>query len=126
VLKKLRSANRIELLVGTGFSLVGFLIGSTLIGHTFKSEIQLESPQEETQPDSKPYLAESFLDNQKPNSDVKSQENDAKPLQKEVPAISPSPVNEFTSLSQEEKNCVIWKNAYPEAAYKLKQGDACY
>lgn len=126
MLKKLRSANRIELLVGTGFSLVGFLIGSTLIGHTFKSEIQLESPQEETQPDSKPYLAESFLDNQKPNSDVKSQETDAKPLQKEVPAISPSPVNEFTSLSQEEKNCVIWKNAYPEAAYKLKQGDACY
>ena len=78
MLKKLRSANRIELLVGTGFSLVGFLIGSTLIGHTFKSEIQLESPQEETQPESKPYLAESFLENQKPNSDMKSQETDAK------------------------------------------------
>ena len=126
MLKKLRLANRIELLVGIAFSLVGFLIGSTLIGHAFKSEIRLESPQEETQPESKPYLAESFLDNQKPNSDVKSQEADAKPLQKKIPAISPSPVNEFTSLSQEEKNCVIWKNAYPEAAYKLKQGDACY
>ena len=128
MLKKLRSANRIEFLVGIGFSLVGFIIGSTLIGHAFKSEIQLESlsPQEETQPESKPYLAESFLDNQKPNSEVKSQETDAKSLQKEVPAIPPSPVNEFTSLSQEEKNCVIWKNAYPEAAYKLKQDDACY
>ena len=35
-------------------------------------------------------------------------------------------VDDFTDLSQEEKNCVIWKNAHPEAAYKLKQGDACY
>ena len=127
MLKTLRSTKRIELLVGIGFSCIGFLIGSTLIGHTFKSKIQLESPREVTQPESKPYLAESFLDQENPISAVKQQATDANRLQdKDVPAISPSPVNEFTSLSQEEKNCVIWKNAYPEAAYKLKQGDACY
>ncbi len=127
MLKKLRSANRIELLVGIGFSLVGFSIGSTLIGNTFNSEIQLDSPQEVTQSESKPYLDESFLDRENPNSVSKSEATDAKPLQDEnLPAITSSSESEFTSLSQEEKNCVIWKNAYPEAAYKLKQGDACY
>ena len=127
MLKRLRPANRIELLVGIGFSLVGFLIGSTLIRNTFNSEIYLDLPQEVTQPDPKPNLDKSILDGENPNSTVKSQATDVKPLQnKELPAISPSPVNEFTSLSQEEKNCIIWKNAYPEAAYKLKKGDSCY
>ena len=128
MLKKLRSVNRIELLVGIGFSLIGFYLGSTLIGPQFHSEIQLDSPQREvTQSESKPYLEESFLDRETHNSVEKSQAADVKPLQdKDLPATPSSPVNEFTSLSQEEKNCVIWKNAYPEAAYKLKQGDACY
>ena len=127
MLKRLRSANRIELLVGIGFSLVGFLIGSTLIGNTFNSEIQLDSPLEVTQSESKPYMGESLLESENPNSVAKPQVIDAQPLQdKNLPAMSSSPENEFTSLSQEEKNCVIWKNAYPEAAYKLKQGDACY
>ena len=127
MLKRLRPANKIELLVGIGFSLVGFLMGSTLIRNTFNSEIYLDLPQEVTQPDPKPNLDKSILDGENPNSTVKSQATDVKPLQtKELPAISPSPVNEFTSLSQEEKNCIIWKNAYPEAAYKLKKGDSCY
>ena len=127
MLKRLRPANRIELSVGIGFSIVGFLMGSTLIRNTFKSEIHLDSPQEVTQPDSKPYLDQSILDSENSNSTVKSKTTDVKPLQnKKQPAISPSPVNEFTSLSQEEKNCIIWKNAYPEAAYKLKKGDSCY
>jgi hypothetical protein len=112
--------------VGLSFALIGFLIGSTLIGRTFKGEIQLDS-QDVTQPESKPYLSEPFLDHENANSGLNSQATAAEPMpEKDVQAISPSPVNEFTSLSQEEKNCVIWKNAYPEAAYKLKQGDACY
>ena len=128
MLKNLRSVNRIELLVGIGFSLIGFYVGSTLIGNQFHSEIQLDSPQREvTQSESKPYLEESFLDRETHNSVEKSQAADVKLLQdKDLPATPSSPVDEFTSLSQEEKNCVIWKNAYPEAAYKLKQGDACY
>ena len=128
MLKNLRSVNRIELLVGIGFSLIGFYVGSTLIGTQFHSEIQLDSPQREvTQSESKPYLEESFLDRETHNSVEKSQAADVKLLQdKDLPATPSSPVDEFTSLSQEEKNCVIWKNAYPEAAYKLKQGDACY
>jgi hypothetical protein len=112
--------------VGLSFALIGFLIGSTLIGRTFKGEIQLDS-QDVTQPESKPYLSEPFLDHENANSGLNSQATAAEPMpEKDVQAISPSPVNEFTNLSQEEKNCVIWKNAYPEAAYKLKQGDACY
>jgi hypothetical protein len=126
VIKIFRTASKIELLVGLSFALIGFLIGSTLIGRTFKGEIQLDS-QDVTQPESKPYLSESFLDHENANSGLNSQATAAEPMpEKDVQAISPSPVNEFTNLSQEEKNCVIWKNAYPEAAYKLKQGDACY
>jgi hypothetical protein len=126
VIKIFRTASKIELLVGLSFVLIGFLIGSTLIGRTFKGEIQLDS-QDVTQPESKPYLPEPFLDHENANSGLNSQATAAEPMpEKDVQAISPSPVNEFTNLSQEEKNCVIWKNAYPEAAYKLKQGDACY
>ena len=126
VIKIFRTASKIELSVGLSFALIGFLIGSTLIGRTFKGEIQLDS-QDVTQPESKPYLSEPFLDHENANSGLNSQATAAEPMpEKDVQAISPSPVNEFTSLSQEEKNCVIWKNAYPEAAYKLKQGDACY
>ena len=126
VIKIFRTASKFELLVGLSFALIGFLIGSTLIGRTFKGEIQLDS-QDVTQPESKPYLSEPFLDHENANSGLNSQATAAEPMpEKDVQAISPSPVNEFTSLSQEEKNCVIWKNAYPEAAYKLKQGDACY
>ena len=126
VIKNFRTASKIELLVGLSFVLIGFLIGSTLIGRTFKGEIQLDS-QDVTQPESKPYMSEPFLDHENANSGLNSQATAAEPMpEKDVQAISPSPVNEFTSLSQEEKNCVIWKNAYPEAAYKLKQGDACY
>ena len=126
VIKIFRTASKIELLVGLSIVLIGFLIGSTLIGRTFKGEIQLDS-QDVTQPESKPYMSEPFLDHENANSGLNSQATAAEPMpEKDVQAISPSPVNEFTSLSQEEKNCVIWKNAYPEAAYKLKQGDACY
>ena len=72
-------------------------------------------------------MSEPFLDHENANSGLNSQATAAEPMpEKDVQAISPFPVNEFTNLSQEEKNCVIWKNAYPEAAYKLKQGDACY
>ena len=126
VIKIFRTASKIELLVGLSFVLIGFLIGSTLIGRTFKGEIQLDS-QDVTQPESKTYLSEPFLDHENANSGLNSQATAAEPMpEKDVQAISPSPVNEFTNLSQEEKNCVIWKNAYPEAAYKLKQGDSCY
>ena len=46
MLKRLRPANKMELLVGIGFSLLGFSIGSLLIGKTLNSKIQLDSPKE--------------------------------------------------------------------------------
>ena len=124
--KGLCSITRLELLIGIGFSLIGFTIGSLLIGNTLNSKIQLDSPKEISEPAYKPYFSELSPDN-KNLTLPKPQVEGIKQLQKkdQQPASS-SPVNEFTSLSQEEKNCVIWKNAYPEAAYKLKQGDSCY
>ena len=125
-MKRLRSLKKPELLVGIGFSLVGFFIGSLLIGSSLNSEIQLDSPKEISDNDPRPYLSEIAPDSEIPNVSNSQVESVQQLRKKEQQTASTSPSNEFTSLSQEEKNCVIWKNAYPEAAYKLKQGDACY
>jgi hypothetical protein len=125
-MKKLRPLKKLELLVGIGFSLIGFFIGSLLIGNTLNSKIQLDSPKEISDNDSRPYLSEKSPDIEIPNVSNPQVESVKQLRKKEQQTASTSPSNEFTSLSQEEKNCVIWKNAYPEAAYKLKQGDACY
>ena len=106
--------------------MIGFLIGSLLIGNTLNSKIQLDSPKEISDNDSRPYLSEISPDSEIPNVSNPQVESVKQLRNKEKQTASTSPSNEFTSLSQEEKNCVIWKNAYPEAAYKLKQGDACY
>ena len=125
-MKSLRSLKKPELLVGIGFSLIGFFIGSLLIGSSLNSKIQLDSPKEISDNDSRPYLSEKSPDIEIPNFSNPQVESVKQLRKKEQQTASTSPSNEFTSLSQEEKNCVIWKNAYPEAAYKLKQGDACY
>ena len=125
-MKKLRPLKKLELVVGIGFSLIGFFIGSLLIGNTLNSKIQLDSPKEISDNDSRPYLSEKSPDIEIPNVSNPQVESVQQLRKKEKQTASTSPSNEFTSLSQEEKNCVIWKNAYPEAAYKLKQGDACY
>ena len=125
-MKRLRPLKKLELLVGIGFSLIGFFIGSLLLGNTLNSKIQLDSPKEISNNDSRPYLSEISLDSEIPNASNPQVESVQQLRKKEQQTASFSPSNEFTSLSQEEKNCVIWKNAYPEAAYKLKQGDACY
>ena len=125
-MKKLRPLKKLELVVGIGFSLIGFFIGSLLIGNTLNSKIQLDSPKEISDNDSRPYLSEKSPDIEIPNVSNPQVESVKQLRKKEKQTASTSPSNEFTSLSQEEKNCVIWKNAYPEAAYKLKQGDACY
>ena len=125
-MKKLRPLKKLELLVGIGFSLIGFFIGSLLLGNTLNSKIQLDSPKEISNNDSRPYLSEIAPDSEIPNASNPQVESVKQLRKKEQKTASSSPSNEFTSLSQEEKNCVIWKNAYPEAAYKLKQGDACY
>ena len=125
-MKRLRPLKKLELLVGIGFSLIGFFIGSLLLGNTLNSKIQLDSPKEISDNNSRPYLSEISLDSEIPNASNPQVESVKQLRKKEQKTASSSPSNEFTSLSQEEKNCVIWKNAYPEAAYKLKQGDACY
>ena len=125
-MKKLRPLKKLELLVGISFSLIGFFIGSLLMGNTLNSKIQLDSPKEISDNDSRPYLSEIAPDSEIPNVSNSQVESVQQLRKKEQQTASTSLSNEFTSLSQEEKNCVIWKNAYPEAAYKLKQGDACY
>ena len=125
-MKKLRPLKKLEFVVGIGFSLIGFFIGSLLIRNTLNSKIQLDSPKEISDNDSRPYLSEIAPDSEIPNVSNPQVESVQQLRKKEQQTASSSPSNEFTSLSQEEKNCVIWKNAYPEAAYKLKQGDACY
>ena len=125
-MKRLRSLKKLELLVGIGFSLMGFFIGLLLIGSSLNSKIQLDSPKEISGNNSRPYLSEISPDDEIPNVSKPQVESVMKSRKKEQQTASTSPSNEFTSLSQEEKNCVIWKNAYPEAAYKLKQGDVCY
>ena len=125
-MKKLRPLKKLELLVGIGFSLIGFFIGSLLLGNTLNSKIQLDSPKEISDNDSRHYLSEIAPESEIPNVSNPQVESVKQLRKKEQKTASSSPSNEFMSLSQEEKNCVIWKNAYPEAAYKLKQGDACY
>ncbi len=125
--KKLRTVNNVELLVGVGFALIGFFVGSSLIKNTANHQIKLNPPEEVSDSESNPYLGESLIESEGTNNIKKSVLTETKQRQDSDPsAVSSSPESEFTNLSQEEKNCVIWKNAYPEAAYKLKQGDACY
>ena len=125
-MKKLRPLKKLELLFGIGFSLIGFFIGSLLMGNTLNSKIQLDSPKEISDNDSRPYLSEIAPDSEIPNVSNPQVESVQQLRKKDQQTASTSSSDEFTRLSQEEKNCVIWKNAYPEAAYKLKQGDACY
>ena len=125
MLERFRPIKRLELFVGIGFFVVGFSIGSLLIGNTLNSKIQLDSPKEISKPKSKPYLSELFPGSESHNVSKPKVEGIKQIQKKDQQSASSSSVDEFTSLSQEEKNCVIWKNAYPEAAYKLKQGDAC-
>ena len=125
-MKKLRPLKKLELLVGIGFSLIGFFIGSLLMGNTLNSKIQLDSPKEISDNNSRPYLSEIAPDSEIPNVSNPQVESVQQLRKKDQQTASTSSSDEFTRLSQEEKNCVIWKNAYPEAAYKLKQGDACY
>ena len=125
-MKKLRPLKKLELLVGIGFSLIGFFIGSLLMGNTLNSKIQLDSPKEISDNNSRPYLSEIAPHSEIPNVSNPQVESVQQLRKKDQQTASTSPSDEFTRLSQEEKNCVIWKNAYPEAAYKLKQGDACY
>jgi hypothetical protein len=89
------------------------------------SKIQLDSPKEISKPKSKPYLSELSPGSESHYVSKPKVEGIKQIQKKDQQSASSSSVDEFTSLSQEEKNCVIWKNAYPEAAYKLKQGDAC-
>ncbi len=124
--KNLRSVNRVDLLVGILFALMGFLIGTSLLKNKLNNEIKLNPPEETSDSESRPYLGESLFESEGPNTVEKSHPTDSKLQEKNPSAVSTFQDNEFTDLSQEEKNCVIWKNAYPEAAYKLKQGDACY
>lgn len=126
MLEKLRPANKMELLVGIVFTLLGFSIGSLMIGNTLNSKIQLDSPNEVNKPASKSYWSELSPDSKSPNISNTQAEDDKQLSNKDQLSASTSLDNEFTSLSHEQKNCVIWKNAYPEVAYKLKQGDACY
>ena len=126
MLGKLRLANRLELSVGIGFTLIGFFVGSLLIRNTLNNKINLESPEEVSEPVPKPYVSEVSPSRETPNT-TNPQEKDVNQTQnKNLPAAPSASNDEFSRLSQEEKNCVIWKNAYPEAAYKLKKGDACY
>lgn len=126
MLGKFRLANRLELSIGIGFTLIGFFVGSLLIRSTLNNKINLESPQEVIEPVPKPYVSEVSPSRKSPNT-TDPQEKDINHTQSKNLLAAPSASNdEFSRLSQEEKNCVIWKNAYPEAAYKLKKGDACY
>ena len=66
-MKKLRPLKKLELVVGMGFSLIGFFIGSLLIGNTLNSKIQLDSPKEISDNDSRLYLSEIAPDSEIPN-----------------------------------------------------------
>jgi hypothetical protein len=126
MLGKFRLANRLELSVGIGFTLIGFFVGSLLIRSTLNNKINLESSQEVSEPVPNPYVSEVSPSRENPHT-TDPQEKDINHTQsKNLPAAPSASNDEFSRLSQEEKNCVIWKNAYPEAAYKLKKGDACY
>ncbi len=126
MLKVLGLTKKRELLVGIAFSVLGFFIGTLAIDGLSSRKVELDSQQEYIQSDDVPY-AEVLVpssDKTKPISEPVPDRIDSSP--KDLPETPSSSWNEFANLSLEEKNCIIWKNAHPEAAYKLKQGDACY
>ena len=119
-------SKRFEFCVGICFLLIGFFVGSNVINSISNVKIKLDRQQESIQPEYVPY------------AEVLEPKNSKRqPFTEEMPAlvdssraasgVSPSSKdNEFKNLTREQMNCMIWKNAHPEAAFKLRQGDACY
>ena len=124
--KQLMISKRFEFCVGICFLLIGFFAGSNVINSISNGKIKLDRQQESIQPEYVPY------------AEVLEPKNTKRqPFTEEMPAlvdssravsgVSPSSKdNEFKNLTREQMNCMIWKNAHPEAAFKLRQGDACY
>ena len=124
--KQLMISKKFELCVGICFLLIGFFVGSNVINSISNGKIKLDRQQESIQPEYVPYAEV-----------LEPKNTERQPFTEEMPAlvdssravsgVSPSSKdNEFENLTREQMNCMIWKNAHPEAAFKLRQGDACY
>ena len=106
------------------FGLIGYVSGVSLLSRVSRQPINLEEkalpPVEGGANPVVPSAAPS------PSDGAASPEPSSE-LQPPVPKLElrPAPVPDRSEFTEEE-NCRIWKRTFPEAAAKLKPGDACY
>lgn len=115
---------RFYILIAVAFGCVGYMAGMALLGRITPAPINLEEPvlppveggANPVLPDSRP--------TQTPTDPGLTPE--ATPsADRPAPELQPSAVLDRSAFTAAE-NCRIWKRTFPEAAAKLKPGDACY
>ena len=115
---------RFYVVIAVLFGLVGYASGVSLLSRVSREPINLEEKAlPPVQGGANPVL---------PSPAPASAEVTAAPeppteSQPAVPELElkPAPVPDRSEFT-EEQNCRIWKRTFPEAAAKLKPGDACY
>lgn len=121
---KLPVDRRFYVVITVLFGLVGYASGVTLLSRISRPPVNLEEkPLPPVEGGANPVL---------PRPAPVQSEVTAKPalppeIKSPAPALElkPAPVPDRSEFT-EEQNCLIWKRTFPEAAAKLKPGDACY
>lgn len=113
-------ANRkFYILIALAFGCVGYLAGVALLGRFTPAPINLEEPVlPPVEGGANPVLPDTRSTQEPTDSGIK-------PEPPPVPELQPSAVPDRSAFTAAE-NCRIWKRTFPEAAAKLKPGDACY
>ena len=122
--QSLPTTRKFYILIAVAFGCVGYLAGVSLLGRFTPAPINLEEPvlppveggANPVLPDTRP--------TQVPTDSAIKPETPPAPDQP-APELQPSAVPDRSAFTAAE-NCRIWKRTFPEAAAKLKPGDACY
>lgn len=118
-------ANRnFYILIAVAFGCTGYLAGVSLLGRFTPAPINLEEPVlPPVERGANPVLPDTRPTQETTDSGIKPETPPAP--DQPPPELQPSAVPDRSAFTADE-NCRIWKRTFPEAAAKLKPGDACY
>ena len=121
---RLPDDRRFYLVIALLFGLVGYAAGVNLLSRVSRQPINLEEQAlPPVQGGANPVLPSTAPAQTDVTAKPEPSEKDP-PLVPEL-ELKPAPVPDRSEFT-EEQNCRIWKRTFPEAAAKLKPGDACY
>lgn len=123
---RLPADRRFYVVIALLFGLVGYAAGVSLLGRVTRQPINLEEKAlPPVQRGANPVLPTSPpAPDQTDITDKSEPSAESEPPVPEL-ELEPAAVPDRSTFT-EEQNCLIWKRTFPEAAAKLKPGDACY